>query len=117
MNLILYPKQGKSHILVLFEQVLQFDGNERFKWMCANRKELDNLQGTNTVEPISPHAKERIKIVAKATGKDCIEFLSKGDFTIIFNKYKIKIVACTNKMHESYGYVKCEGAHYSVILS
>ena len=37
---------------VTSEKVLQSDGGERFKWMCAGRKELDNLQGTKTVAAI-----------------------------------------------------------------
>ena len=31
-------KQGTTHIPVTAEQVLQSDGEERFKWMCAGRK-------------------------------------------------------------------------------
>ena len=38
-------KQGTTHIPVTAEQVLQSDGEERFKWMCAGRKDLDNLFG------------------------------------------------------------------------
>ena len=90
-------KQGTSHIPVTSEQVLQSDGEERFKWMCAGRKELDNLQGTKTVEAISPEAKEKIKAAAKASGKKYIELPSKGVFTIKPDKYKVRIVACGNK--------------------
>ena len=96
-------KQGTSHIPVTSEQVLQSDGEERFKWMCAGRKELDNLQGTKTVEPISPDAKEKIKAAAKAAGKKYIELPSKGVFTIKPDKYKVRIGACGNKTHETYG--------------
>ena len=53
-------------ILVTAEQVLRSDGEERFKWMCAGRKELDNLTGTGTVECISPQVGERIKAEARA---------------------------------------------------
>ena len=66
-------KQGVTHIPVTSDQVLQSDGEERFKWMHAGRKELDNLLGTNTVESISPATKEKIKAAAKAAGKKHIE--------------------------------------------
>ena len=36
-------KQGVTHINVTSEQVINSDGEERFKWMAAGRKELDNL--------------------------------------------------------------------------
>ena len=38
------------------------DGQTRFKWMEAGRKELDNLKNTGTVEPISPERKYQIKV-------------------------------------------------------
>ena len=59
-------KQGVTHIPVTSDQVLQSDGEERFKWMHAGRKEPDNLLGTNTVESISSATKEKIKAAAKA---------------------------------------------------
>ena len=52
-------KQGVTHIPVTAEQVLQSDGEERWKWMQAGRKELDNLSSTGTIESISPEAKEQ----------------------------------------------------------
>ena len=52
------------------EQVLQSDGEERFKWMCAGRKELDNLTGTGTVECISPEVRDRIKAHTAQTMED-----------------------------------------------
>ena len=57
-------KQGTTHIPVTAEQVLQSDGEERFKWMCAGRRELDNLTGTGTVERISPEVRDKIKAEA-----------------------------------------------------
>ena len=87
-------KQGTSHIPVTSEEVLQSDGNERLRWMSAGRKELDNLQGTNTVEPTSPDAKEKIMAAAQAAGKKYIELPSNGVFTIKPDKCKVRIVAC-----------------------
>ena len=66
-------KQGVTHIPVTAEQVLQSDGEERWKWMQAGRKELDNLSSTGTTESISPEAKEQLKAHAKATGQKYIE--------------------------------------------
>ena len=102
-------KQGASHIPVSSEQVLQSDGDERFKWICSGRKELDNLLGTNTVESISPEAvesispeaKEKIKAAARATGKKHIE-PQRELFIINPDKYKVRIVECGNKAHETY---------------
>ena len=66
-------KQGVTHIPVTAEQVLQSDGEERWKWMQAGRKELDNLSSTGTTESISPEAKEKLKAHARATGQKYIE--------------------------------------------
>ena len=59
-------KQGVSNIPVTAEQVLRADGEERFKWICVGRKELDNLTRSGTVECISPEAKERIRAETRA---------------------------------------------------
>ena len=96
-------KQGTTHIPVTAEQVLQSDGEERFKWMCAGRKELDNLTGTGAVECISPEVRDRLKAEARASGKKYAELPSKGVFTIKPDKYKVRIVACGNKTHETFG--------------
>ena len=96
-------KQETTHIPVTAEQVLQSDGEERFKWMCAGRKELDNLTGTGTVECISPEVRDRLKAEARASGKKYAELPSKGVFTIKPDKYKVRIVACGNKTHETFG--------------
>ena len=71
--------------------------------MCAGRKELDNLTGTGTVECISPEVRDRIKAEARASGKKYAELPSKGVFTIKPDKYKVRIVACGNKTHETFG--------------
>ena len=52
--------------------------------------QLDNLLGTNTVESISPEAKEKIKAATRAAGKKYIELSSKGVFTIKPDKYKVR---------------------------
>ena len=88
-------KQGVSHIPVTTEQVSQTDGEERFEWMCAGRKELDNLTGT--VECISPEVRDKIKAEVTASGKKYAELPSKGVFTIKTVRYKVRIVACGNK--------------------
>ena len=95
-------KQGTTLIPVTAEQVLQSDGEERFQWMCAGRKELDNLTGTGTVECISPEVRDRIKAEARASGKKYAELPSKGVFTIKPDKFKVRIVACGNKTHETF---------------
>ena len=61
-------KQGVSHISVTAEQVLDSDGQTRFKWMEAGRKELGNLANTGTIEPISPERKDQIKVEARKKG-------------------------------------------------
>ena len=71
--------------------------------MCASRKELDNLTGTGTVECISPEVRDRIKAEARASGKKYAELPSKGVFTIKPDKFKVRIVACGNKTHETFG--------------
>ena len=73
--------------------------------MCAGRKELDNLTGIGTVECISPEVHDRIKAEARASGKKYAELPSKGVFTIKPDKYKVRIVACGNKTHETFGRV------------
>ena len=73
--------------------------------MCAGRKELDNLTGTGTVECISPQVKARIKAEARASGKKHAELPSKGIFTTKPDKYKVRMVACGNKTHETFGRV------------
>ena len=95
-------RQGATHIPVTAEQALQSDGEEHFKWMCAGRKELDNLTGTGTVECISPEVRDRLKAGARALGKIYAELPSKGVYTIKPDKYKIRIVACGNKTHETF---------------
>ena len=92
-------KQGVSHIPVPAEQVLQTDGEERFKWKCAGRKELDNLTGPGTMECIPPLVKEKTKAEARASSKKYAELPSKSVFTVKPDKYKVKIVACGNKTH------------------
>ena len=90
-------KQGVSHIPVTAEEVLQTDGEERFKWMCAGRKELDSLTATGTVECISPEVKERIKAEARTSGNKYAELPSRRAFTIKPDKCKVRTVACGNK--------------------
>ena len=58
-------KQSVTHIPVTADQVLRSDGEKRFKWMAAGKKEIDNLQRTSTVEGISPERKEQVKSKAK----------------------------------------------------
>ena len=78
-------KQGTTHIPVTAEQVLQSDGEERFKWMCAGRKELDNLTSTGTIECISPEGPRQDQSRSQSLWQEvCI----KPD------KYKVRIVAC-----------------------
>ena len=96
-------KQGVTHIPVTAEQVLQSDGEERWKWMQAGRKELDNLSSTGTTESISPEAKEKLKAHARATGQKYIELPAKAVFTIKPDKHKVRVVACGNKTSETYG--------------
>ena len=96
-------KQGVTHIPVTADEVLRSDGEERFKWMAAGRKEIDNLQGTGTVEGISPERKEQVKLKAKSQGRKYIELPSKVVFTIKPDKYKVRVVACGNKTSEIYG--------------
>ena len=40
-----------DHVCWSYVVVLDSDGQTRFKWMQAGRKELDNLTNTETVEP------------------------------------------------------------------
>ena len=68
-----------------------------FKWMAAGRKEIDNLQGTGTVEGISPERKEQVESKAKSQGRKYIKLPSKVVFTIKPDKYKVRVVACGNK--------------------
>ena len=69
-------KQGVTHIPVTADEVLRSDGEERFKWMAAGRKEIDILQGTGTVEGISPERKEQVKLKARSQGRKYIELPS-----------------------------------------
>ena len=96
-------KQGVTHIPVAADEVLRSNGEERFKWMAAGRKEIDNLQGTGTVEGISPERKEQLKSKAKSQGRKYIELPSKVVFTIKPDKYKVRVVACGNKTSKIYG--------------
>ena len=96
-------KQGTTHIPVTSDQILNSDGEERFKWMAAGRKELDNLSNTGTIEAISPDRKEQIKRDARSKGEKYIELPAKGVFSIKPDKYKVRIVACGNKTSEVYG--------------
>ena len=83
------------------EQVLDSDGQIIFKWMEAGRKELDNLTNTVTVEPISPERKEQIKVEARKKGLKYVELPAKGVFTVKPDKFKVRTVACGNKMAEN----------------
>ena len=96
-------KQGVSNIPVTSDQILNSDGEERFKWMAAGRKELDNFSNTGTIEAISPEKKEQMKRDARARGEKYIELLAKGVFSIKPDKYKVRIVACGNKTSEVSG--------------
>ena len=73
-------KQGVGHIPVTTDEVLQSDGDERWKWMKAGRTELDNLKNTGTVTAISSEKKEELRREARATGQQFVELLSK-DFS------------------------------------
>ena len=90
--------RSRALLVYLFssDPVPQSDGDECFQWMCARRKELDDLLGTNTVESISPDAKEKIKAAARASGKKYIELPTRGVFTLKPDKYKVRVVACGN---------------------
>ena len=96
-------KQRVTHIPVTADEVLRSDGEERFRWMAAGRKEIDNLQGTGTVEGISPERKEQVKSKAKSQGRKYIELPSKVAFTIKPDKYKARVVACGTKTSEING--------------
>ena len=98
-----FRKQGVSNIPVTADQVLNSDGDERFKWMAAGRKELDNLTGSQTIQSLSPKEKEELKERTRKEGKKYIERPSKGVFSIKLDKYKVRIVACSNKTHAIYG--------------
>ena len=58
-------KQGVTHIPVTAEQVLQSDGEERWKWMQTGRKELDNLSSTGTTESISQRPRRSSRLMPK----------------------------------------------------
>ena len=82
--------------------------------MAAGRKELDNLTGTSTNpnQALSPQVGlrrrrqlEAVKEEARKKGKKYIELPSKGVFTIKPDKYKVRVVACSNKTPEIYGKV------------
>ena len=73
-------KQATTHIPVTAEQVLQSDGEERFKWMCAGRKELHNLTGTWTIECISPEVRDRLKAEARALWQEVCRTPLKKEF-------------------------------------
>ena len=98
-------KQGVGHVPVTADEVLQSDGDERWKWMKAGRTELDNLKNTGTVTAISSEKKEELRREARATGQQFVELPSKGVFTIKPDKYKVRIVACGNKIADTYGRV------------
>ena len=98
-------KQGVSHIPVTAERVLDSDGQTRLKWMEAGRKELDNLTNTGTVEPISSERKDQIKVEARKKGLKYVELSAKRVFTMKTDKFKVRIVACSNKRAETYGNV------------
>ena len=86
------------------EQVLQSDGEERFKWMCAGRKELDNLTGTGTVECISPEVKDRLKGRSQSLWQEvCRTSLPRESLLSSQTSTKFRIVACGNKTHETFG--------------
>ena len=88
-------KQGVTHIPVIADEVLRSDGEERFKWMAAGRKEIDNLQGTGTVEGISPERKEQVKSKAKSQGRKYIELPSKVVFTIYHQTGQVQSSSCS----------------------
>ena len=60
------------------------------------------IKSTN-IESISLAIKKKIKAAPKVAGKQHIDFPSKAIFIIKFNKYKLKIIVCSNKTHERYG--------------
>ena len=98
-------KQGVGNVPVTADEVLQSDGDERWKWMKAGRTELDNLKNTGTVTAISSEKKEGLRREARATGQPFVELPSKGVFPIKLDKYKVRIVACGNKTADTYGRV------------
>ena len=67
--------------------------------MAAGRKELDNLTLAGTIQPLSPKEKPELR----KKGKKHIKLPSKGVFSIKPDKYKVRIAACGNKTHETYG--------------
>ena len=56
------PSQGVTHIPITAEQVLQSDGEVRWKWTQSGRKGLDNLSSTGTTEVISPEPKSNSRL-------------------------------------------------------
>ena len=64
---------------------------------------MDNLTGTQLIQSLSPKEKEELKERTRREGKKYIELPSKGVFSIKPDKNKVRIVACGNKTHETYG--------------
>ena len=91
-------RQGTSHVPVTAGEVLRSTGDTRRKWIGAGKTELDNLTDTGTVTRLSPEERDEIKRKAKSTGQKYIELPAKAVFTIKPSKFKIRIVACGNKV-------------------
>ena len=68
-----------------------------------DERSLTISKGTKTVEAISPEAKGEDQAAARRRGRSNIELPSKGVFTINLTNTKVRIVACGNKTHETYG--------------
>ena len=86
-----------THINVTSEQVVNADGEERFKWMAAGRNLI-----TGAIEALSPDEKEVVKAKARKEGKKYTE-PAKGVFTIKPDNGKVRIVACGKKTPDIYG--------------
>ena len=108
-------KQGVSHIPITTEQVLESDGEERFKWLKAGRTELDNLTNTKTVSPISPEKRNELKAQARAEAKRYVELPGKVVFSIKPEKYKVRIVACGNKTSDTFGRISTTDLDVSML--
>ena len=96
-------RQGTSHVPVTAEEVLRSTGDTRRKWIGTGKNELDNLTNTGTTTSLSPDEKEELKRKAKSTGQKYIELPAKAVFTIQPSKFKVRIVACGNKIEETFG--------------
>ena len=63
-------KQGVGNVPVTADEVLQSDGDERWKWMKAGKTELGNLKNAGTITAISSKKKEELRREAEAEGQD-----------------------------------------------